>query len=201
MSEINLPHPDNVSQEEFNLDVFRKLTDVNAIAAAGVSGVASDTDVTNLQNDVSGLDDTVNNNTTTLQELQTTIAQLRLTDLSDFIIETRATGATITFAGLLGIAWEQIGDWDMDTYTSPTGWSHNLDITDRTNVRFVSCLIYNDSAGVTTEMLSQDQDSEMTVTSSLIQAQRATGGPFDNTSYNSTGFNRGYFIVVFEPNG
>lgn len=87
----------------------------------------------------------------------------------------------------------EIGDWDMDASTEK-GASHGLSATEWKTIRNISCTIRDDS-----DTLYHNQYTQVGATntsprfnSTIIALRRDAGGVFDNTSYDSTSYNRGW---------
>lgn len=91
-----------------------------------------------------------------------------------------------------------IGDWNMDAL-SQVSIPHGEAIAD---IIGMSCIIRNDTdtgrisfIGDSVGIAALSYGSSMNVTSTNIVLNRTTGGLFDNTSYNSTSYNRGWVIL------
>ena len=92
-----------------------------------------------------------------------------------------------------------IGDWDMDA-TAYIEVTHGLDFA---KIHSVSARIRDDS---NTYYFFLTQGSPVTdadvcvewVTATKVRLRRDSGGAYDNTSYNSTGFNRGSVLIWYE---
>jgi hypothetical protein len=102
------------------------------------------------------------------------------------------------FTGGLQTIVLEIGDWDMDTDSSKT-LLHGLT---RTLIRRVTAFVRNDgnSVGLPLNSFSQANGVNGGVNStdnSLITLSRLTGGVFDNVSYSTTSYNRGWVIVEY----
>jgi hypothetical protein len=92
----------------------------------------------------------------------------------------------------------EIGDWNMDAAGQVTV-AHGLVLAD---IRSIKVLIRNDSDTQVTDFPVADFD--VTVGEERAQADatniimaRGTTGFFDNVSYDSTSFNRGWIIVTY----
>lgn len=90
-----------------------------------------------------------------------------------------------------------IGDWDMDTYDN-VFVAHELTLS---KIREVSVMIISDDGG---NMASIDISngsgagaSGVSIESSTVGLNRLAGGFFDNTSYDSTFFNRGWITIQY----
>jgi len=91
----------------------------------------------------------------------------------------------------------QIGSWNMDS-TSLVTISHG--IGNYNNVRFVNAVIINDSQNQNTEFVGEASSGGggfINISSTQISLTRLTGGMFDNSSYDGTGFNRGWITIGF----
>lgn len=91
-----------------------------------------------------------------------------------------------------------IGDWNMDT-TTQISFAHGENIAD---IIGMSCIIRNDTdtarvsfVGDSVGTAALGWGSSMNVTATNIVLNRITGGLFDNTSYDSTSYNRGWVIL------
>lgn len=90
-----------------------------------------------------------------------------------------------------------IGDWNMDNTVTLTV-THG--ITDFNKIRRVTVMIRNDA---NTSMLDLTYgngsfpDGSITVNSADLLLRRNTGGLFDSTDYDSTGYNRGFVTIEF----
>ena len=97
----------------------------------------------------------------------------------------------------------EIGDWDMDLLTSKTV-AHETG--DRTKIRSVDAFIRNDTSSryATLAQFSNTTDPNLLaagvseVTNATMTLLRRTGGIFDNTSYDSTSYNRGWIYLIYE---
>jgi hypothetical protein len=95
-----------------------------------------------------------------------------------------------------------IGDWNMDTTTS-VNVAHGLS-TDALNIRGIQCVIRNDSNTVqsplntwgSTATVAQGQLRSWTTTN--VTLDRLASGFYDNTSYDSTSYNRGWIYITYE---
>ena len=94
----------------------------------------------------------------------------------------------------------EIGDWNMDVDQSKLV-NHGLDIT---KIRTIHCIIRNDSNNTYWDFAgSRDPASEtasqhLTVTNTQISLKCATGGVFDDVSFDSTSYNRGWITILYE---
>lgn len=94
-----------------------------------------------------------------------------------------------------------IGDWNMDTVANITV-AHG--IADYTKIRDVSVMIRNDSVTLQWKLdagldVSGVQSGNIGVNNAgEIALYRQTGSTFDNTSFDSTSFNRGWITILYE---
>lgn len=94
-----------------------------------------------------------------------------------------------------------IGDWNMDS-TPSKDVTHGLTLS---KIRDVSVMIRDDSATTQRKLESAQlatntvEGSVWTITSTQVRLNRVSGGIYDNTNYNSTGFNRGWVIIKHTP--
>ncbi len=94
-----------------------------------------------------------------------------------------------------------IGDWDMNANSSPASpIAHG--IADFTNIREVSVMIRND-ANDTYYPLNRVPTNGVTsggvdyIDTSAIALNRTTGGAFDATGFQNTGYNRGFITITY----
>ena len=96
----------------------------------------------------------------------------------------------------------EIGDWDMDT-NADVQVSHGLD---RRYIRGVQVIVRTDAGegGGNYYNLNMVQSTSQNVNggvsaigSSDITIDRCTGGFFDSTNFNSTGYNRGWVTITY----
>ncbi len=109
----------------------------------------------------------------------------------------RCTNYQLSDSQLLKTKIIEIGDWDMDTTITLTV-AHGLTLS---AIRSISVLIRNDldtnsrifpipnTAATSVEQVVAD--------STNISLVRATGGTFDNTTYDSTSYNRGWITIQY----
>lgn len=90
----------------------------------------------------------------------------------------------------------EIGDWDMDTDPS-ISMNHGLTFT---NIRSVSVLIIDDSSTtITGEVLLTGSAALSTaIGSTAISVTRLASSSYDNPSYATTPFNRGWITITYE---
>ena len=94
----------------------------------------------------------------------------------------------------------EIGDWDMDANIS-TAVAHGL--PDFTKIREVTAIIRDDADASRSPLnnfngtTGQVGGGVLSVGSTLVTLDRLTGGGYDSTTYNSTGFNRGWITITY----
>ena len=98
-----------------------------------------------------------------------------------------------------------IGDWDMDT-TQTVDVSHGLG--DEELIRMVDVMIRDDGSSYTYPLdgkgiISGEYDTNVqggvgSITPNYIRLVRITNGFFDDTSFNSTSYNRGWVTIWYE---
>lgn len=91
-----------------------------------------------------------------------------------------------------------IGDWDMDA-TASVAVAHGLTLA---NIRSVSAIIRKDDDS--DRFIAQGWNASATdfyigAVNSNVNLARLAGGSFDNTNYDSTGFNRGWIVIWYVP--
>lgn len=93
-----------------------------------------------------------------------------------------------------------IGDWNMDATTQVTV-AHG--IADFTKIRSINAVVRTD--GDTSYYNLLNSEGAGSALNTQIQAQstnvvlgRATDGIFDSTTFDSTGFNRGWITIIYE---
>lgn len=92
-----------------------------------------------------------------------------------------------------------IGDWNMDT-TITKNVAHGLTLA---NIRSAQAFIRSDDASATNPLDKYDNPSGLVSGSVNIQSTnvvlaRTTGGLFDDTTYDSTSYNRGWVVILYE---
>jgi hypothetical protein len=88
-----------------------------------------------------------------------------------------------------------IGDWNMDT-TANLNRAHGLTLS---AIRGVDVLIRND-AGTVTRQLTYNPGSPAgyyDLVDTTVNMQRTESGGFDNVSYDSTSYNRGWIVIWY----
>lgn len=93
-----------------------------------------------------------------------------------------------------------IGDWNMDT-TATINVTHG--VTDYKKIRSVEVMIRADSDSTYLPLNHVNTSSVVqggvnVVEPTFITLYRLTGGDMDGVGYDSTGFNRGWIIIVYE---
>ena len=131
--------------------------------------------------------------------------------------EDAANNTQLTKDSSGNIAWEvgssgglvtttvNIGDWDMDT-TTLVNIAHSLSATEWQTIRSIEVIIRNDT-DTQRELLTAFEDVTSAYRaggvryfdSTNIRLLRRTGGIFDNTSYDSTSYNRGFITFSYTP--
>ena len=110
---------------------------------------------------------------------------------------------TIEGSGIL-MATEDIGDWNMDS-------TSNVNVTftgvDHTKIRSVDCIIRDDNSSSAVRKLEITNSSGNnggyinTISNSsgdtVVNLQRVTSGVFDNASFDSTSYNRGWVTIWY----
>ena len=95
-----------------------------------------------------------------------------------------------------------IGDWDMDTNSIKTvGLVSGVTLA---NIRGVTIMIYTNSSSTVSDFIGYNnatgEGGSFSYSDALgLSLTRVDGGKFDNTSYNTTGFNRGYVTITYAP--
>ena len=89
-----------------------------------------------------------------------------------------------------------IGDWNMDTDAS-VDIVHGLTLS---NIRYVTALIRDDATALAGHPIQRVDNAgvgsgEVNVNATHIHLARVTGGVWDGTAYDSTGYNRGWVIL------
>lgn len=107
-----------------------------------------------------------------------------------------ASAATIPNQEIL-----QIGDWDMDADTGTQQKTVAHGLPDYTKFRRVTVTILSDGGSVGADFNAynplQTALQNIAWNATNIILTRATDGSFDNDSYNSTGFNRGWIVIDY----
>jgi hypothetical protein len=113
-------------------------------------------------------------------------------DLTGGIVE---TGSSV----VMNMKVVDIGDWDMNSDTTKS-IAHG--VADFTKIRSIQALIRNDADNLAVDFSSLNAGLDasvrwMTVGATNIILERATSGVFDNTSYDSTSYNRGWVTLWY----
>lgn len=108
-------------------------------------------------------------------------------------------------AKIFGLKKEiDIGDWNMDSTTDITK-AHGLDLT---KIRKVEAIIYADSGTNERYMITDYVGGNpatipiagsIYVDATTVHIVRLTGGPFDNSTFDQTSYNRGKIIITYDP--
>ena len=117
-----------------------------------------------------------------LGDLTSTVAELNLND-----------GAVLRHKVI------DIGDWNMDLASGPSGIAHGLD---RTKIRGISVVIRDDNDNLLYQfprpyVLSTSGAEGAAITSTTVNLVRATGGNFDSNAFDSTSYNRGWITIWY----
>ena len=91
-----------------------------------------------------------------------------------------------------------IGDWNMDS-TSAIFVAHGLTLS---TIRSIQCIIRNDAATVFSNLAADwstagTSGTEISANSTNVELVRQNAGPFDNSNYNSTSYNRGWITIQY----
>lgn len=104
--------------------------------------------------------------------------------------------------GLVVLPPIAIGDWDMDTDVG-VAVAHGLTLS---KIRSISAIIIHDSSSIVTDFSTGPPsggvvtaEGSIEIGSVSVTLVRRTGGNFDNTSYDSTSFNRGWITIWYDP--
>jgi len=128
-------------------------------------------------------------------EIATTAESIALTDDTKMITPAKLSDVN---GGLLTKVIN-IGDWNMDTDAS-VAVAHGLTFS---KIRQATAMIIDDTSAVLSPIDFVDAASPgggvNIINSSAINLFRYTSGPYDNTGYDSTSFNRGYIIIKHLP--
>jgi hypothetical protein len=100
----------------------------------------------------------------------------------------------------------EIGDWDMDA-TAFLDIAHGL--SNFKNIRGIHLIIRDDfdtrymcspfcSSGGTSDVGIDVSQGSGGITTTNIRLRRSNGGQFDNLSYDSTSYNRGWVFIWYE---
>lgn len=97
----------------------------------------------------------------------------------------------------------EIGDWDMDASVSPSvDVVHGLTLS---SIRAIECLVRNDAGNLWAHLNRGANSGDTTpqgyigsADGTKVYINRLAGGYFDNTGYDSTGYNRGWVVIRYE---
>jgi len=128
--------------------------------------------------------------------------------------EDAANNTQLTKDSSGNIAWEvgssgglvtttvNIGDWNMDASTL-VNFTHGLSATEWKTIRSIEVIIRNDLDNQYSPLDAFDGTSLnggiLFISSSTIRLTRLTGGTYDNTSFDSTSYNRGWITYSYTP--
>jgi len=96
----------------------------------------------------------------------------------------------------------EIGDWNMDSNNS-IGVAHKLDLNPvtvmsiRAVVRRDDALYYSDFAGSNYDNAETNTNVAIEFNTAQVVLSRAVGGRFDDLTYSSTSYNRGWIIIEY----
>ena len=141
-------------------------------------------------NDLVEQTDPVLNGTVTGTGLETTLTN------DDTKLPT--SGAVFDKVAGLNTKVVDIGDWDMDATAAPTV-AHGLTFS---KIRTVKVMVRNDADTILIDLKGFDGSTTTPagyyyVLGASIQLGRVAGKGFDNTSYNSTSYNRGWITIQY----
>lgn len=89
----------------------------------------------------------------------------------------------------------EIGDWNMDSTLNKTV-AHGLTLD---QIRGIDIMIRNDAGTTFNPVDNYSADIGCSITATDVSISRTIAGIFDNTDYDSTGYNRGWIIIRYEP--
>lgn len=123
-----------------------------------------------------------------------------ITGLSGITDTTEVSNLNTEAVGGLRVKVVDIGDWDMNA-TTGVNVAHGLT---QANIRDVSVMIRSDDDSGLYNLLSSGsaadstpEGSVSTITATNVVIWRLTGGAFDNASFDSTSFNRGWVTIWY----
>jgi hypothetical protein len=194
-----------IIRERFGLDI-RGFTDVDGIGIklSSYVGVTSPTSSA-IRLDASKSDGSTSNTTLADTEIITSFSNNGTVEASIYGNGDLSINGGLD-AGNSGTSLKteivDIGDWNMDTTTS-VNVAHGLS-TDALKIRGIQCVIRNDSNTVespldtwgSTATVAQGQLRSWTTTN--VTLDRLASGFYDNTSYDSTSYNRGWIYITYE---
>lgn len=123
--------------------------------------------------------------------------RLRLLEGLAFLKRTSAGAESLSSTTRLYRKVIEIGDWNMDS-TANLAVTHN--ITTWKGIRNISIVIRDDN-DTTYYSSNGDGNNEIGVssfTSTVVNLARKNTGTYDNTSFDSTSYNRGWLLIDFE---
>ena len=133
--------------------------------------------------------------------VQGTAGNLAFNGNTFFDLSNQANSLPDTGIKILNKKVIEIGDWNMDT-TSSLNVTHGID---HTKIRMITVIIQDDNSIAIIPLNEGGSETNTApngainiIISSFITLKRLTGGVFDNTSYDSTPFNRGWITIEFE---
>jgi len=106
-----------------------------------------------------------------------------------------------------GLAWAfdlttkviTTGDWDMDT-TTTLAVAHGLSATEWKTIKSVSLIVRNDADTAYYEGFNHTTGKEVYITSidsTNVNLTRSPGGTFDDVTFDSTSYNRGWLTIQY----
>jgi hypothetical protein len=197
--------PTNMEVEEDatihgDLDLDGENTGGGNITAAGKISATG-----GFQGDVTGNADTVTNGvyTTGAQTIAgvKTFSDGILSDVTGDLTgnadtATQADGVKETGSGA-GVVHKKIiaiGDWNMDS-TSSVNFPHGLTFS---KIRSATVYIRDDTGASLNSIIRNDgKGGDFSIGTTLITIARVASGAFDNTSYDSTSYNRGWVVIEY----
>lgn len=94
----------------------------------------------------------------------------------------------------LKVKMMEIGDWNMDS-TENRFLLHNIDYT---KIRFLYCMIRNDTNDLFVDLNFAGYLYLQSASPTYVYLYRNLSGFFDNGSYDSTSYNRGWITIIYE---
>lgn len=87
-----------------------------------------------------------------------------------------------------------IGDWDMDT-TATVNVAHGIT---QSKLRSIAVTVRDDLGVTYSDLAASDTDGcTISAGATNISLTRAASGPYDNTSFNATSYNRGWIVIQY----
>jgi hypothetical protein len=127
---------------------------------------------------------------------------IKKSDNTDFNFEFSNSVLPASGTGNLKVKVVQIGDWNMDTSGS-VSVAHG--ISDSSKIRDLRVMIRHDSSSTLYPLTYTIDNTNTTpqgglgnISTTHITLNRLDGGVFDGSSFNSTGFNRGFITIIYE---